>query len=124
MRKTALTRSGAATMSPIKGRVIRLKAATNAPSTRRTAPALKLESLSARQDLALMGFLLTSALPGIFASAEAAAIVAAPLAAEAVPAGVFFRSGRAGLRNIYLAAQSWNLDKRHAALLLYPYAEF
>jgi len=124
MRKTALTSNGAATMSPIKGRVIRLNTATDAPSTRRMEPALKLESLSARQDLALTGFLLISTLPGIGAAAEVAAIVAAPLAAEAVPAGVFFRSGRAGFRNIHLAAHSWNLDKRHGIPLLMPLGRF
>jgi hypothetical protein len=67
-------------------------------------PALKLESLSARQDFALMSFLFILALPGIGASAQAAAIVAAVLAAEAVPARVFFFGGRAGLRNVHLAA--------------------
>jgi hypothetical protein len=90
MRKTALTSKGAATMSPIKGRVIRLNTAIKTPSTRRTEPALKLESLSARQDFARMGFPLMSPLPGVATAAEAAAIVAALLAAEAVPAGVFF----------------------------------
>jgi hypothetical protein len=84
-----MTSKGAATMSPIKGSVMRLNSATDAPSTRRMEPALKLESLSARQDLALTDFILISTPSGIDAPAQAAAILAAPLAAEAVPAGVF-----------------------------------
>jgi hypothetical protein len=73
--------------------VIKLNTATKAPSTRRMVPALKLESLSEKQDFARMGFLLVSALLGIDRSAEAAMIVAAPLAAEAVAAGVLSRRG-------------------------------
>jgi hypothetical protein len=69
-------------------------------------------------------FIIIPTLPGSAAPAEAATVVAALLAAATIPAGVFFRSGRAGLRNIYLAAQSWNLDKRHGALLLKAYVEF
>jgi hypothetical protein len=122
MRKTALASRGAATMNPIKGRVIRLKTARNAPSTRRMEPALKLKSLSARQDFALTGFLLISAPPGSSAAAQAAAILAALLAGEAVPAGMFFSQGHAGPRNIHLAFQTGNLDETHAALLRKPSA--
>lgn len=58
IKKQALITKGAPTISPIKGSVIKPNTASNAPSTRRMLPTLKLESLSERQDLALMSFLL------------------------------------------------------------------
>ena len=76
-------------------------------------PAPKLESLSARQDLAFMSVLLIVPLPRIGAAAKTAAFVAASLAAVAVLAGVFFRSGQTGFRHVHFAANSGNLDKRH-----------
>jgi hypothetical protein len=57
-------------MSPIKGRVIRLNKAINAPSTRSTEPAPKLENLSARHVLARMDFsFIFAPLPGVGAAA-------------------------------------------------------
>jgi hypothetical protein len=58
IKKQALITKGAPTISPIKGSVIKQNTPSNAPSTRRMLPTLKLESLSERQDLALMSFLL------------------------------------------------------------------
>jgi hypothetical protein len=58
IKKQALIIKGAPTISPIKGSVIKLNTAISTPSTRRMLPTLKLESLSERQDLALMDFLL------------------------------------------------------------------
>jgi hypothetical protein len=67
-----------------------------------------------------MVFFLVSVLPGLGRTAEAATIVAAPLAVEAVPAGMFFRGGGAWLGNIHLPAQSWKPYKRHAIILGKP----
>ena len=46
-------------------------------------------------------------------SADGAALVAALLAAEAVPARMFVRSPREGLRDVEFADQSWSLNEWH-----------
>jgi hypothetical protein len=74
----------------MKGSVIRLNKAINAPVPKSAAPAPTLYSLSARQDFGFMWFPLLSALLGIDRPAKTAAVIAAPLAVEAVPAGMFF----------------------------------
>jgi hypothetical protein len=87
-------------------------------------PALKLESLSERQDLALMGFLLVLALLGIIGSPRTATIIAAIRAPKGCPGGVVSGRGRKGFRDTDLSALSWNLGKRHAALHRNPYEEY
>ena len=119
IKKQALITKGAPTISPIKGSVIKPNTASNAPSTRRMLPTLKLESLSERQDLALMSFLLFRPCSEWTARQRRQRY---SLYREN-PGRDVFLSGRAGLKDINFSCRPLNTDWRHTAFLHNPYSK-
>jgi hypothetical protein len=121
IKKQALITKGVPTISPIKGSVIKPNTASNAPSTRRMLPTLKLESLSERQDLALMSFLLFR--PCSEWTTRQRRQRYDTLFTERIPAGMFFLSSRAEIWDINFSCRPLNIDWRHTAFLHNPYSK-